>query len=385
MERRVVITGIGMVSPAGHTFEDTIAAVRRGHVAGAAVRSFDATGFGVARAAQVVDFDARPHCRVPKVLKLTDRSTQLAIAASAMARAAAGWPDDETSSARLGVLIGLNGCDLQATELANALRGDGAAVPVDDIPVFADHVLGGLNPLWLLVSVPNMPSAHAAIQLGARGPNSSLMTDWIAGSQAIGEAADWIRTGEADAVLAGGTGTMLHPFALAAYQQAGLFDNADACFFVPGEGSAVVFLEALPSAEKRGAAILAEVVGYASTVASDGNGISALAQTMSAALREAGWQSDDVGAVAMASVEGSAARVHEDAAITEALGAATERIWRADFQPSIGHGEAALGPSNLCLLIASAPGSGGLLCNAAGLSGQALTLAIAPWKQAARE
>ena len=107
----------------------------------------------------------------------------------------ARWPRDEHRLDALGVVIGSSGSDLQVPDIARALAGDEDARSAADIAYFAERMLSGLNPLWLLVSLPNMTSAHVAIQLRARGPNSTIMSDWVAGHQAIGEAAEWIRCG----------------------------------------------------------------------------------------------------------------------------------------------------------------------------------------------
>jgi 3-oxoacyl-[acyl-carrier-protein] synthase II len=376
--RRVVITGIGMVSARGNSFADTASSIGRGERAFGPITSLDAAGFSADRGAEVSGFEPRPHFRVPKALKLTDRTTQFAVAAAAMALAQAGWPGDDTWGDRLGVLIGVSGSDLQVQDLAGALRSDGAPVAVADIPVFADRILSRLNPLWLLVNLPNMPSAHVAIQFGARGPNSTVMTDWVAGSQAIGEAADWIRAGDAEAVLAGGADSSMQPFALAAYHQAGLLTSlgGEQPSFVPGEGAAVLLLEERSHALDRGATVLGEVAGYAS--ASSPAGSDALARTMRSALREAGWATSDVAAVAMASREGSPLRADEDAAIDHALGADAAGVGRLDYQPAVGHALAAQGPISLCLALAGSAGPRGLVCNATGYSGQAVTIAIVP-------
>jgi 3-oxoacyl-[acyl-carrier-protein] synthase II len=378
--RRVVITGIGMVSARGNSFADTVSSIGRGERAFGPITSLDAAGFSADRGAEVSGFDPRPHFRVPKALKLTDRTTQFAVAAAAMALELAGWPKDDTWSDRLGVLIGVSGSDLQVQDLAGALRSDGAPVPVADIPVFADRILSGLNPLWLLVNLPNMPSAHVAIQLGARGPNSTVMTDWVAGSQAIGEAADWIRAGDTEAVLAGGADNAMQPFALNAYDQAGLLtlSAGGQPAFVPGEGAAVLLLEERSHALARGATVLGEVAGYASASSPAGSSPHALARTMSSALRDARWTTSDVAAVAMASREGSSLRADEDVALDDALGADAAGVERLDYQPAVGHALAAQGPISLCLALAGSTDSRGLVCNATGYSGQAVTIAVVP-------
>jgi 3-oxoacyl-[acyl-carrier-protein] synthase II len=375
--RRVVITGMGMVTARGNSLADTVSAIDRGECADGRITSFNAAGFTTDWGAEVAGFDPRPHFRAPKALKLTDRTTQLAVAAAAMALDHAGWPGGEALAERLGVLIGTSSSDLQAPDLAGALQSDGAPTAVLDIPVFAERILSRLNPLWLLINLPNMPSAHVAIQLGARGPNSTIMTDWVAGNQSIGEAADWIRGGEADAVLAGGADTAIQPFALASYDQAGLMSPGPdgQPQFVPGEGAAVVLLEDLAHARGRGATILGEITGYASaSAATDSH--HALARTMAAALSEASWQAWDVGAIAMASRASSPRRRDEDAAIQHAFGESASRMTRLDFQPAVGHPLAALGPIAACLAIGGSGHGRGVLCNATGYSGQAVTLAL---------
>ena len=119
-------------------------------------------------------------------------------------------------------------------------------------------------------------TAHVAIQVEARGPNSTVMTDWAAGLQAIGEGADWIRAGEADAVLAGGADTGLLPHAWAGFEQRGLFDVARGGAFVPGEGAAVLLLEEAESARRRGAPVLGEIVAHASAAGPAVSGVATL-------------------------------------------------------------------------------------------------------------
>jgi 3-oxoacyl-[acyl-carrier-protein] synthase II len=244
---RVVVTGIGLITPCGF----------------AAPVQFDASGFACHLAAEVRDFDAAPYFRQPKALKLAHRITRFAVAAASMALADAGWPD-QASRDQLGVIIGTSGSDPQVSELARACSNDADGRAVTDVPYFAQRVLDGLNPLWLLIGLPNMPSSHVAIQLEARGPNSTVMTDWIAGLQAVGEAADWIAAGDAAAVLAGGADSGVHPFAYAAFERAGLFDASAHQRFIPGEGAAVLLLEDRDRAIARGATIRAEVLASAS-------------------------------------------------------------------------------------------------------------------------
>ena len=259
-DRRVVITGIGAVTPLGPSLGATLDALAAGKSAVREATLFDATGFACANAAEVRNWDPRPSFRVPKALKLTDRPARFAVAAAEMALDHARWPRDEHRLDALGVVIGSSGSDLQVPDIGRALAGDEDARSATDIAYFAERMLSGLNPLWLLVSLPNMTSAHVAIQLQARGPNSTIMSDWVAGHQAIGEAAEWIRSGEADAVLAGGADSAIQPLAYAACQQAGFFEaDQDGDGLVPAEGAALFLLEERDAACARGATILGEL------------------------------------------------------------------------------------------------------------------------------
>src|SRR5262249_34942532 len=215
-------------------------------------------------------------------------------AAAEMALVDARWPRDASALEELGVAVGSSGSDLQAADIGRALGRDAAREPVTNTASFAERILRGLNPLWLLVSLPNMTSAHVAIQLQARGPNTTVMSDWAAGLQAVGEAADWIRAGEAEAVLAGGADSALHPFAFAAYEQAGFLGRReDGDRFVPGEGAAMFLLEERNAAMARGATLRGELRAYATRPGCPGS-LQALDRTIADAIAAAGWSGDSV-------------------------------------------------------------------------------------------
>lgn len=379
MTPRAFITGIGVVSPLGLGARQTCDAIGRGETAGAPLSVFDASAFTQPCGGQVHDFPAREYFRVTKAIKLTDRPTRFAVAAARLALDDAGWSSESCSSEGLGVVLGCSGSDLQAAELGRALRGV-SPEHAGDTRLFARHVLNGLNPLWLLVNLPNMSSAHVAIQCEARGPNSTVMSDWAAGVQAIGEAFEWIRAGEADAVLTGGADSGLTPFAYAAYQQAGLFASAEP--YLPAEGAAVLLLERDDHARSRGACIKGEVLAYASAVATSDEPsdlAAALASTFCQAMTQTGWHAGDLAALALAAPRGGALGSSLPHALTRAFGrsAPLERV--VTFEPSLGHALAAAGPLDLALTLVTrrvGVDRPGILCSAMGLSGQAVTLAV---------
>ena len=262
--RHAVVTGLGLVTPLGSCLDSTRSAIGEGRTAVAPATLFDASPFASPLAGEVKELDARAHFRVPKALKLCDRRTRFAVCAAAMALAYAGFPSGPCDG--LGVAIGTSGSDLGAEELSAALsRAGDPSLAAHDAAVFGEAALAGLNPLWLLLHLPNMASAHVSIQLEARGPNTTVMTGWAAGLSAIIEGAAWIAEGRAVAVLAGGAESAVHPFAFAAFEQAGLLSRSFSgpSPLVPAEGAAVLLLEEREAALARGARILGVVGDHA--------------------------------------------------------------------------------------------------------------------------
>jgi 3-oxoacyl-(acyl-carrier-protein) synthase len=361
--RRVVVTGLGAVTPLGHDLAQTGAAIRAGRSAGSAP--------------EIRDFNPRAHFRIPKALKVSSPVTRYAVAAASMALADARWPEAEGGSDDLGVMVGSCGSDLQTTDLARAIGPDPDHRAVHDIPHFAERILGGLHPLWLLVNLPNMISAHVAIQLSARGQNNTIMTDWVAGSQSIGEAYEAIRRGDADAMLAGGSDSGRYPFAIGSHEQAGLFEPGDGeDVFLPGEGAAILLLEDRDSAIRRGAPMRAEVRGYATgsawidpSRAAEG----AVATTMRAALDSAEWAADDVQQVVCTTIFSRGFLPNERASVAHVFGGSRRAV---SYTAQLGHALGAAGPIDVALSVALANGPSRTICSTVGCSGQAATLAI---------
>jgi len=374
-ERRVVVTGVGMITPLGHSLDATLDALAAGASAVRPATLFDASGFRCRNAAEVRDWDPRPAFRAPKALKLTDRAARFAVAAAQAALADAGWPADPAGDDQLGVAIGSSGSDLQARDLGRALANDATALDTRDIATFADRIMGGLNPLWLLISLPNMISAHVGIQLGARGPNTTVMTDWVAGSQAIGEASEWIRCGEADAVLAGGADSGVQPFAYTAFQQAGWFDDGDGDRgFVPGEGAAMLLLEERMAALRRGARCRAEITAYATRPPQQMQRLECpLAQTLCDAMASAGWRRQDVTSCHVAAPPILAFSAAAGSALHLLLAGVPAR---EAFDARLGHPLAAAGPIDAAMMLRSSPRGARVLASAIGSSGEAVTLAL---------
>lgn len=416
--RRVVITGLGAVTTLGADLERSVAALRRGASAPTTALAAAAPDEGP-RIATVPDFAPAVHFSAPKAVKLCDRRTRLAVAAAAMALADAGLAANggAPEGCDIGVVLGTSSSDPGVEDLARPFAPLGALANVPperaahDVTFFAERILGRLHPLWLLVQLPNMASAHVAIQLGLQGPNSTIMTDWAAGAQAIGEAYRWIQQGEAAAVLAGGADTGATQLAQISYRQCGLFTGRGAPDEPPlAEGAAVLVLEERRHALARGATLHGEIVGYAA--ANDPNdpadpngpndpndpngpaasaarpaiesrasgptgapGQSGLARALRQALAEAGWESTSVACLVAGGAASQAHRQTEEDAL-RALGCVPTAC-RFDPALRLGHALAAQAPIVLSLALALPIDGARLLCGAAGLMGQAVGLAIA--------
>lgn len=366
-----VITGAGSLSACGD-LDATLRAFERDEPALRPADSFDARVFGVTAAGEVPSFDARSWFPNPKALKLTDLRTRLTVAAAGMAVRDSGLSAAQLEAA--GVVVGTSGADLQTEDVARALGGLAGGDP-REMSHFAPRVLRKLNPLWLLVNLANMASAHVAIALQARGPNSTVTTDAAAGLQAIGEAARWVAGGEAEVVVAGGADTGVLPFAVGALHDSGL-TGPDARS-VPADGATLFTLESAEHARARGATVLGTVRGYASGCGGD------IRRTMGRACREAGWEPSDVTVMCDAAVF-TKERSDAKAFVRDAA--------RIDVAHIAGHALAATAPLALAVAlrrgaaIESVPSEerrgtprnprNRILVNAIGSAGQCATLAV---------
>ncbi len=261
--QRVVVTGLGAVTPIGNTvsaYWDGLASGRNG-VAG--ITLFDASAHACRFAAEVKDFDPTGFLEA-KEAKRWDRFCKFGVVAAKQAVADAGLAITEANADRIGVSIGSGVGGLLTMETqAHVLDGKGP---------------GRVSPFTVPMMIPNMATGLAAIALGAKGPSSAVATACAAGSNAIGDAFRLLQLGKADVMVCGGAESAITPLGVAGFASAKAlsFRNDDPATasrpfdkerdgFVIGEGSGVLVLETLAHAEARGATILAEVVGYGTT------------------------------------------------------------------------------------------------------------------------
>ena len=288
--RRVVITGMGAVTPLGNDVESTWRGALEGRSGTDFVRAFDTSEFPVHIAAEVKDFELNGDLVSAKELKRIDRNVQFALAASREALTSAGVNGYKPD--RFGVVLGSG-----IGGLHELLR---------QYDVLKERGPDRVSPTFLPNVLPDSASGQVAISLGLRGPNYAVVSACATGSHAIGEGAELVRHGHAEAVLAGGTEACIHPLFFAGFcSMRGLvvededpavasrpFD-ATRAGFVMGEGAGVVVLEDYEHAKARGAPIYAEVLGYGASndayhmAAPDPDSVG-VAEMMRAALDRAG-------------------------------------------------------------------------------------------------
>ena len=319
MTERVVITGMGIVCPLGHDVETLWQAILAGKSGVAKTTIFDASTFPTTFDAEVKDYSHSQYTKNPQLHEHSNRGAGFVVGAAAQAcrQAAidveADEPNDGIDRSRLGIYLGAGeGSVDNDVFFASILEGWDTEKNEMDWGRWAKVAFGRMEPMCELEQEPNMPAAHLAMLTGARGPTRSCLTACAASTQAIGEAAMLIRKGDADVIIAGGAHSMIHPLGVTGFNRLTAIstrndspETASRPFtasrdgFVLGEGAAILILESLGSAKKRGVEILAEVIGYGSSsdafrvtdMHEEGRGA---VQAMTAALTDAGITYKDV-------------------------------------------------------------------------------------------
>jgi 3-oxoacyl-[acyl-carrier-protein] synthase II len=321
---RVVITGVGMISPIGCTKEAFWESLWEGR---SGVRPLKLLPEGVlctSYGGEVLDFQGKAEDFLPvdkeqtklirKQLKVMCRESQMGVAAAQRAMADAGLRPGQFDPERIGVCFG---SDYMLTMPEDFIEPIRACINAEGQFEFARWALEGmpkLEPLWLLKYLPNMPASHFAIFNDLRGPNNSITQREASAHLAVGEAFEILRRGDAEVMVAGSTGTRLHPMkAIHAFQQEELADgrfspaeasrpfDRDRAGMVLGEGAGAVVLERLEHARARGARIYAEVLAAASHAVAEPRLVArrdrAIQLVLESLLHRAGLSPDQIGHV----------------------------------------------------------------------------------------
>lgn len=360
MRRRVVVTGMGAITPVGNDVESMWNVLRAGGSGIGYITHFDASRFPTRIAAEVKDFDLSRYVPDTSKYRFSGRNVTFALAAATEAVRASGLASATIDPTRFGVYLGAGegqqDFPVFMKMISEAWRNDAV-----DLEEFTRAGLRELHPVFEMEQEPNMPAGHLAALFNAQGPNLNCLTACAASSQAIGEATEIIRRGDADLMLSGGAHSMIHPFGVTGFnlltalsthneeprRSSRPFDkNRDG--FVLGEGAGMLILEELEHARARGAHICGEIVGYGSTADAfritdthpEGRGAVSCIQM---ALRDAGLNTNQVQYV---NAHGTSTDVNdrvETMAIRQALGADAYKTPVSSIKSMMGHLIAAAG------------------------------------------
>lgn len=297
MRKRVVVTGLGCISPVGNNVKDTWDALLAGKSGAAPITAFDASGHKTKFAAEVKGFDAVSMFGTREARKM-DRFTHFATAAALEALAQSGLKIDDENRDRVGILIG---------------SGIGGVITIiEQYEAMKERGPDRVSPFLIPMMISDSAAGNLAIRIGARGPNMALATACASGTNALGEAAEMIRRGAADVMVAGASEAGIAALTMAGMnvmtalstrndepERASRPFDKDRDGFLMGEGAGVLILESLEYAQARGANILCEFTGYGTS--DDAHHISAPAEngagaaiSMSLAMKDAGLAATDI-------------------------------------------------------------------------------------------
>ncbi|WP_423243442.1 beta-ketoacyl-ACP synthase II [Clostridium transplantifaecale] len=336
---RVVVTGMGAITPIGNDVESFWEGLKEKKIGFGPITYFDTTDYKAKVAAQVKDFNAKDYMD-PKAARRMETFSQYAVAAASQAIKQAGLDMEKEDPYKVGISIGSGIGSLQAIEREyTKLQTKGP---------------GRVNPLLVPLMISNMATGNVSIQFGLKGKSINVVTACATGTHSIGEAYRSIQHGEADVMVAGGAEACITPLGVAGFtaltalssnedpQTASRPFDKDRDGFVMGEGSGVVVLESLEHAQKRGAIILAELVGYGSTSdafhitspAEDGSGA---AKAMEFAMNDAGIKPEQIDYVNAHGTSTHHNDLFETMAIKLALGEHAYKVKVNSTKSMVGH------------------------------------------------
>ena len=340
MERRVVVTGIGAVTPIGNTATDFWAGIKAGKCGIDEITKVDTSDLKVKLSAEVKDFNPEDYFD-RRTARRMDLYSQYAVVASREALKDSGITEENTDMTRVGTVIGsgIGGLNTMEKDIgACAIKGP-------------DRV----SPMFIPMGIPNMAAGNITIDLGLKGESVAMVTACATGTHSIGESYRMIKHGYQDAVLAGGTEAPITKTGIAGFQnlkalsqatdknRASIPFDAERNGFVMGEGAAVIVLEELEHAKKRGAHIYAEIVGYGASSdayhitspAPDGEGAT---RAMVSAIEDAKIKAEDITYI---NAHGTSTHLNdagETMAIKKALGEeASKKVLVSSTKSNTGH------------------------------------------------
>lgn len=339
MKERVVVTGMGAITPVGNNVEDFWNSVKAGKTGFGKITAFDTSDFKTSLAAEVKNFNAADYMD-KRTARRMELFSQYAVVASKEAVENAGLDMERENPFRVGVCVSSSVGSLQAMEKEEKR--------------LLEKGPGRVGPLLIPMMISNMAAGNVSIAFGCRGKSLNVVTACATGSHSIGEAYRSIQAGEADVMLAGGTEAAICPIGIAGFasltaltsssdpERASIPFDKERSGFVMGEGAGVVVLESLSHAKARGAEILAEVAGYGATSdafhitspCEDGSGA---AKAMEFAMKEAGVKPEEVSYINAHGTSTHHNDLFETRAIKRAFGEAAYHVPISSTKSMIGH------------------------------------------------
>ena len=336
---RVVVTGMGAITPIGLNVEDFFSAVKKNEVGIDFITKFDASDYIAKLAAEVKGFDAKEYMDF-KSAKRMELFCQYAVAAAGEAIKDAGLDLEKEDAYRVGTSVGSGIGSLQAMEREHSK--------------LLERGPGRINPLLVPLMITNMAAGNVSIYYNLKGKSINVVTACATGTNSIGEAYRAIQCGEADVMIAGGTESSVTPIGIGGFAALTALSNSedpkrasipfdkDRDGFVMGEGAGIVVLESLEHAKARGAEIYAEIVGYGcssdayhiTSPAEDGSGA---ARAMTNALEEAGIRPEEVDYINAHGTSTHHNDLFETRAIKLAFGEAAKKVKISSTKSMIGH------------------------------------------------
>ena len=336
---RVVVTGMGAITPIGLNVEDFFSAVKKNEVGIDFITKFDASDYKAKLAAEVKGFDAKEYMDF-KSAKRMELFCQYAVAAAGEAIKDAGLDLEKEDAYRVGTSVGSGIGSLQAMEREHSK--------------LLERGPGRINPLLVPLMITNMAAGNVSIYYNLKGKSINVVTACATGTNSIGEAYRAIQCGEADVMIAGGTESSVTPIGIGGFAALTALSNSedpkrasipfdkDRDGFVMGEGAGIVVLESLEHAKARGAELYAEIVGYGcssdayhiTSPAEDGSGA---ARAMTNALEEAGIRPEEVDYINAHGTSTHHNDLFETRAIKLAFGEAAKKVKISSTKSMIGH------------------------------------------------
>lgn len=339
MERRVVITGLGAISPIGNTVEENWKAIKNKKCGIDKISLFDTTGFKTSLAGEVKNYDALEHFEAKQAKRL-DRCSQFAIISAREALKDSGISADNTDLDRVGIFVS---------------SGIGGLITIEEqSKILNEKGNRRVSPMFIPMAISNMPAGNISIDLGLKGESISIVTACASSTHAIGEAYKTIKCGGEDAIIAGGTEAAICELGIAGFEnmkalsssedktRASIPFDKERSGFVMGEGAAMLVLEEYEHAKRRNAKIYAEVIGFGATTDAyhitspepEGNGG---AKAMERAIKDANIKPEEIDYI---NAHGTSTHLNdttETMAIKKAFGEASYNVKISSTKGNTGH------------------------------------------------